>query len=130
MSVFLVNKRLNGNYKFVFTNRKGHTVFTSIACKRKEDCESIIDALRAHIDKDEFVFTRKKTPAGKLYFRISKGGLVLATSRKFSTELSMEKGITHLLKYVPAAETLEMPKEEDIFGDTNKEEKESEEKNI
>ncbi|GLB53910.1 hypothetical protein NBRC110019_29510 [Neptunitalea chrysea] len=113
MSVFLINKRYNGSYKFVFTNRKGHTVFTSISCREKEHCEKLVNRFKASVDMFDFI--KIKTPAGKLYFQIAIDEQVLATSRKFSTELSMEKGISNILKYIPEAEMLEMPGEEDIF---------------
>jgi hypothetical protein len=62
-------------------------------------------------------FTKNTTPSGKFFFRISKDGLVLATSRKFSTELMLAKGINQILKYVPAAETLDFSENEFAFPD-------------
>ena len=118
MSAFVISKRLDGNYKFTFANRKGKTVFTSISCKQKADCKLIIAALQA--DLSNFSFSRKQTPSGKHFFRIAKGGLVLATSRKFTTPLLLQKGLDQILKYVPDAETLDFSEDtaEDIFEDT------------
>ena len=103
--MFEISKRNSGLYKFVFTNRKGKTIFTSISCKRKTDCEKMIKGIRENIQF--FTFRKKSTPSGKHYFRLSSGGLVIATSRKYSTKLMLEKGINEILKYVPEAEFLD-----------------------
>lgn len=115
MSAFVISKRLDGNYKFTFANRKGKTIFTSISCKQKTDCEQIIAALTKALS--EFTFTKKRTGSGKYFFRLSRGGLVLATSRKFSTERMLNKGIDQIMKYLPAAETLDFSDNEDVFAD-------------
>ncbi len=115
MSAFVISKRSDGNYKFTWASRKGKTIFTSIPCKQKSDCELMIAAIRGNISN--FTFTRKRTGGGKYFFRLSKGGLVLATSRKFSTELMLKKGIDQILKYVPDAETLDFSENESIFAD-------------
>lgn len=117
MSAFVISKRLDGNYKFTFASRKGKTIFTSIPCKDKSDCELIIAAVQNDISN--FTFTKKRTGSGKYFFRLSKSGLVLATSRKFSTERMLLKGIDQIMKYVPAAETLDFSENEDIFSDAD-----------
>ena len=113
MGTFVISKRLNGDYKFVFTTRKGKTIFTSIGFRHKEDCERMIDAMRA--DLAQFAFTKNKTAAGKYFFRLSKDGLVLATSRKFTTELGIKKGIDDIMKYLPKGETLDFSEGEFVF---------------
>ncbi|PZR02186.1 MAG: DUF1508 domain-containing protein, partial [Flavobacterium psychrophilum] len=99
MGMFVISKRFNGEYKFVFTSRKGKTIFTSISCKQKSDCELMIGAIRENIEL--FAFTKNTATSGKYFFRLSKGGLVLATSRKYSTELRLKKGIDEITKYAP-----------------------------
>jgi len=113
MGMFVISKRYNGEYKFVFTSRKGKTIFTSISCKQKSDCEMMINAIRENIAL--FAFTKNGTISRKFFFRLSKGGLVLATSRKYSTELSLKKGIDEILKYVDRAETLDFSEGEMVF---------------
>lgn len=113
MGMFVISKRINGDFKFEFTSRKGKTIFTSISCKQKSDCEMMIDAIRSQITL--FAFTKNRAGSGKYFFRLSKGGLVLATSRKYSTELSIQKGISEILKYVQRAETLDFSENEMIF---------------
>lgn len=115
MGVFVISKRFNGDYKFVFASRKGKTIFTSISCKQKSDCELMIAGIRQNIDL--FTFTKNRTAAGKYFFRLSKGGLVLATSRKYASEVSLKKGILEVNKYVPLAETLDFSENDFVFPD-------------
>lgn len=114
MSVFVINKRFDGNFKFVFSNRKGKIIFTSISCKQKSVCEMIIDGFINHYD--QFLISKKKTPKGKYYFRISKGGLVLATSRRYASEYSLQKGIDYTNKWIEQSEMLDLPEEDDVFA--------------
>ncbi len=117
MSAFVISKRADGNYKFTFASRKGKTIFTSISCKQKSDCELMIHAIRENTS--DFTFSKMRTGGGKYFFRIARNGLVLATSRKFTTELMLQKGIDQILKYVPMAETLDFSENEDIFADVD-----------
>lgn len=117
MGTFVISKRFNGDYKFVFTSRKGKTIFTSIGCKQKADCERMIEGVKENITL--FTFTKNKTAAGKFFFRMSKGGLVLATSRKYSTELMLQKGINEILKYVPKGEVLDFSENDFVFPDAD-----------
>ncbi|KOS08375.1 hypothetical protein AM493_15245 [Flavobacterium akiainvivens] len=121
MGMFIISKRHNGEYKFVFTSRKGKTVFTSIGTKEKADCERMIAAIQENIDM--FTFRKNGTASGKYFFRLSKDGLVLATSRKYSTELSLQKGIKEIVTYMYRSEVLDFsedsmvfPPAEDIWG--------------
>lgn len=113
MGMFVISKRFNGEYKFIFASRKGHTIFTSINCKHKSDCELMIAAIRENLEL--FAFTRIKSTGGKYYFRLSKEGLVLANSRKYSTELRLSKGIDEIVKYVSSAEILDFSENEMVF---------------
>lgn len=113
MAMFVISKRSNGHYKFDFTSRRGTPIFSSMACKHKSDCELIIQAVREAFDG--FTLTRKSTPAGKHFFRLSKNGLVLATSRYFSTPLRLEKGLEEIQKYMEEAEILDFSENGDVF---------------
>jgi len=113
--MFVISKRNNREYKCVFTSRKGFTIFTSISCKQKADCEQLIAGIKQNIAS--LTFTKNSTASGKYFFRISTDGLVLATSRKFSTELMLAKGINQILKYVPGAEVLDFSDNEFAFPD-------------
>lgn len=110
MAMFVISKRVNGYYKFDFTSRRGHPIFSSMACKHKSDCKQIIEAIREQFD--DFTLTRKSTPAGKHFFRLSRNGLVLASSRYFSTPLRLDKGLDEIQKYMNEAEVLDFSENE------------------
>lgn len=105
MGTFVISKRYNGDYKFVFATRKGKTIFTSIACKHKLDCDRMIAGIKENMVM--FAFTKIRKASNKHFFRLSKDGLVLAHSRKFSTELMLEKGINEIINYAATAEVLD-----------------------
>ena len=117
MGAFVISKKLNGDYKFIFASRKGKTIFTSIGCKAKSDCERIIAEVR--LNTGSFAFTKVKNAGGKYFFRISREGLVLANSRKFTTELLLQKGIDEIVKYVDKAEILDFSEESLAFPDAS-----------
>jgi uncharacterized protein len=116
MGAFVISKRINGDYKFIFATRKGKTIFTSIGCKNKSDCEKMIAAIQGNLD--QFMLTRSKNASGKYFFRLSKDGLVLATSRKFSTEFMFQKGIANLREHLPKSETLDFSENDFVFPDS------------
>lgn len=115
MGTFVISKRYNGEYKFIFASRKGKTIFTSISCKQKTDCERMIAGIKENLP--QFAFTKNTAGSGKSFFRLSKDGLVLATSRKYTTELLLQKGIDEIKKYVPTAEILDFSDNEFVFPD-------------
>lgn len=115
MSTFVISKRYNGDYKFVFASRKGKTIFTSIACKHKSDCETMISAIKENMAL--FAFTKVRKASNKHFFRLSKDGLVLANSRKYSTELMLQKGIDEIINYAHKAEILDFSENDFEFSD-------------
>lgn len=115
MGAFVISKRYNGDFKFVFASRKGKTIFTSIGCKHKSDCELMIAGIKENTTS--FAFTKIRNAAGKYFFRLSKDGLVLANSRKYSTELRLQKGIDEIVKYVATAEILDFSENDFVFPD-------------
>lgn len=117
MSAFVISKRQDEKYEFKFASRRGNALFTSIPCREKSDCELIITAIKDNTSS--FTFTKTKLSSKKYYFRLSRNGLVLATSRKFSTERMLQKGIDQILTYVPTAEILDFSENELIFSDTD-----------
>jgi uncharacterized protein YegP (UPF0339 family) len=115
MGAFVISKRYNSDFKFIFATRRGKTIFTSIGCKQKSDCELMIAAIKENMGL--FAFTKIRNAAGKYFFRLSKDGLVLATSRKYSTELLLKKGIDEIAKYAPTAEMLDFSENDFVFPD-------------
>lgn len=117
MGTFVINKRDNGDYKFIFTSRKGKTIFTSISYKEKRDCEQMVEWFKENLAL--FTFTKVKNAAAKYFFRLSKDGLILANSRKYTTELLMIKGINEITKYIPTAEILDFSEDNFMFPDAD-----------
>lgn len=117
MGTFVINKRDNGDYKFIFTSRKGKTIFTSISYKEKTDCEQMLYWFKENLPL--FTFTKVKNAAAKYFFRLSKDGLILANSRKYTTELLMIKGIDEITKYIPTAEILDFSEDHFIFPEAD-----------
>jgi hypothetical protein len=54
-----------------------------------------------------FTFTKNRQASNKHFLRLSKDGLILARSRKFSTELMLKKGINKIINYAVMAEFLD-----------------------
>ncbi len=115
MGAFVISKRFNGDYKFVFTSRKGKTIFTSLGYGSKLLCESMIDLVKANLESSTYVKSRASN--GKYYFRLIVGGQVLATSRKYTTELRLQKGINEIVLYAAKAETLDFSESDFVFAD-------------
>lgn len=113
MGMFVISKRLNGDYKFIFATRKGKTIFTSIGFRHKTDCEQMLAAIKENMDL--FTFTKYKKAGDKYFFRITKEGLVLANSRKYSTELMLLKGINEVMGQVNGAEILDFSENSFVF---------------
>lgn len=113
MGCFVISKSQSGEYKFVYASRKGHTVFTSIKCKRKSDCEEILKNVSENFEL--FTLTKSSNASGKFFFRLSKDGLVIANSRRFSTELALKKGIDEIIRSIHKSEILDFSELENIF---------------
>ena len=54
MGAFVISKRYNDEYKFVFTSKKGKVVFTSLSYELKFECEEDIEKFKAVIETAEF----------------------------------------------------------------------------
>lgn len=113
MATFVISKKLSGHYKYELNTRRGKTIFISNAFELRFECEDEIELLKKSIDK--LFFMRFRSPAGKFYFKILLNDKELAVSRKYSTQLMLEKGINEILKYGAKAEYLDFSKSEDIF---------------
>ena len=117
MGTFVISKRYNGDYKFVYATRKGKTIFTSIPCKHKLDCEQLIAGIKENMVL--FAFTKVRKASNQHFFRLSKDGLVLAHSRKFSTELMLQKGINEIINYASQAEVLDFSENSFSFSNVD-----------
>ena len=113
MSTFVISKRSNDQYKFVFTSRNGNVIFTSLSYDLKFECEMIIDMIKK--SEKELVLIKKKSISGKFYFEVLFNNKIYGTSRKYSTLLLLEKGIVGIKNYLQSAEVLDFSNQEHLF---------------
>jgi uncharacterized protein YegP (UPF0339 family) len=115
MGAFVISKRFNDEYKFVFTSRKGKIIFTSLSYELKFECEEDIEKLKQNIGSSDFL--KFKSSNGKYYFKLMLKGVHLATSRKYTTSLRLQKGIDEIVRYGSMAEILDFSVNDFIFDD-------------
>lgn len=115
MATFVITKRLNDLYKYELTSRKGKTIFTGNSFELRFECEEQIACLQESLER--VVFLKFKSGRGKFFFRLVLDDKEMAISRKFSTQLLLEKSIDEILKYAPTAEVLDFSVDVDIFND-------------
>jgi len=115
MGTFVITKRFNDEYKFVFTSRKGKTVFTSLSYELKFESEEDIKKFKANIDLA--TFTKFKSSNGKFYFRLLLDGVHFATSRKYNTELLLKKGIDEIIRYAAQSDVIDFSANDFVFSD-------------
>lgn len=121
MGTFVITKRQNGYYKYEFASRKGRAIFVSNDFELLFECEEDIEFLKKSID--EVFFMRFKSKNGKVYFKIILNEKEIAVSRKYTTQLLMQKGIDEILRTLQQSEVLDFslqsnvfPPSEEIFG--------------
>ncbi|HLF52119.1 DUF1508 domain-containing protein [Flavobacterium sp.] len=115
MGAFVISKRYNDEYKFVFTSRKGKIVFTSLSYELKFECEEDIEKFKGDIGSADFL--KFKSSSGKFFFKLMFGDCHFATSRKYTTSLRLKKGIDEIVKYASIAEILDFSEDDFIFPD-------------
>jgi uncharacterized protein len=115
MGAFVISKRLDDQYKYEFTSRKGKTIYTSIAYELKFECTEDIEFIKQNLEHCEF--EKSKSQGGKFFFKMSLHGRFLAISRKYTTALRLEKGINEIVKYGAKSEILDFADSQNIFVD-------------
>jgi len=113
MGTFVITKRLNGYYKYEFTSRKGKAIFVSNDFELRFECEEDIEILKN--SSEDLFFMKFKSKNGKLYFKIILNEKEIAVSRKYSTQLLMQKGIDEVLRTLHKSEILDFSSQNDIF---------------
>ena len=105
MGAFVISKKHNDEYKFVYTSRKGKIVFSSKSYELKMYCEEDIELIKenAHVAQ----CLKFKASNGTFFYKLMIGDKELAKSRKFNTELRLAKGIAEVALYVSKAEILD-----------------------
>ncbi|PBJ11761.1 DUF1508 domain-containing protein [Flavobacterium sp. ACN6] len=119
MGAFVISKRFNDEYKFTFTSRRGKVIFTSLSYELRFECEEDIEKFKKNIDLARFL--KFKGSGGKYFFKLMLGEVHFATSRKYSTELLLQKGIKEIVTYSSKSEILDFSSSESIFGDEDEE---------
>ncbi|WP_269234730.1 DUF1508 domain-containing protein [Flavobacterium flavigenum] len=115
MGAFVISRRFNDEYKFVFTSRKGKVIFTSLSYELKFECEEDIEKFKLNTEQAKFL--KFKGSGGKYFFKLMLGDVHFATSRKYTTELLLQKGIKEIVLYASKAEILDFSSNESIFED-------------
>ncbi|MGO4906050.1 DUF1508 domain-containing protein [Flavobacterium sp. W20_MBD1_R3] len=115
MGAFVISKRYNDQYKFVFTSRKGKVVFTSLSYELKFECEEAIERFKTDIESASFL--KFKSSGGKYYFKLIVGDNHFATSRKYTTSLRLQKGIDEIVRFGSISEILDFSANDFIFFD-------------
>lgn len=113
MGVFVISKRNDESYKYEFVSRKGKTILTSNSYELRFECEEDIEKLKLALP--EAVFMKFKTSGGKFYFRLIVDKKEVATSRKYTTQLLMQRGIDEILRSMSMSEVLDFSSSELIF---------------
>ncbi|WP_395058877.1 DUF1508 domain-containing protein [Flavobacterium sp.] len=116
MSAFVISKRINDEYKFEFTSRRGKVIFTSNNFELKFECENEIEFLKASVG--DAVFLKFKSSRGKFFFRLIIHEKEIAISRKYTTQLLLQKGIDEILKYASKSEILDFSNNDFAFFDS------------
>lgn len=115
MATFVISKKSNGDFKFVFTSRKGKIIFTSVTYPTEEACEVAIGELK--IGLADMVFVTEKASGNKYLFKIVHKENQLAISRKYTTLLLLQKGIDEIKSGILSAETLNFSLNNFVFID-------------
>ena len=115
MAIFVISKKNNGDFKFVFTSRKGKIIFTSSSYLSEDACESVIEQMKSFLP--EMVFVTDKASGNKYLFKILKKEKQLAISRKYTTLLLLQKGIDEIKSGITSSMTLNFSKDSFVFSD-------------
>lgn len=115
MGTFVISKRFDDRYKFVFTSRKGNTIFTSPSYELKMECEDSIGEIKANIEK--YTYAKARAANGKYFFKMMLDEMVIATSRKYTTPLLLEKGIDEIKRTAVKSDVLDFTINEFVFSD-------------
>lgn len=115
MGAFVISRRFNDEYKFVFTSRKGKVIFTSLSYELRFECEEDIERFKGTIELAKFL--KFKGSGGKYFFKLMLDGVHFATSRKYTTELLLQKGIKEIVTYASKSEILDFSSNDLIFED-------------
>lgn len=115
MGTFVISKRFDERYKFVFTSRKGKIIFTSPSKELKMECEDNIEIIKNKIEN--FIYVKSRAANGKYFFKMMLDETLIATSRKYTTPLLLEKGINEIVRTASKSEVLDFSMNDFVFVD-------------
>ena len=115
MGAFVISKRFDDRYKFVFTSRKGKTIITSPSFELKMECEEIIEEIKSNLEK--YTYVKARAANGKYFFKMMLDDAVMATSRKYTTPLLLQKGIDEINRTAAKSDVLDFSVHEFVFPD-------------
>ena len=113
MATFVISKRFDDCYKFEFVSRKGKTIMTSDSYELRFECEEEIEKMKLSLEQATIM--RFKTSSGKFYFRLIIDKKEMATSRKYTTQLLMQRGIDEMMRSAVVAEILDFATNDFVF---------------
>jgi uncharacterized protein YegP (UPF0339 family) len=123
MGTFVITKRQNGYYKYEFTSRKGKAILISNDFELRFECEENIELFKNGIDT--VFFMKFKSKNGKFYFKVILKEKEMAVSRKYTTQLLLQKGIDEIVRTIFKSEILDFsnqdlifPSADEVFGDS------------
>lgn len=115
MGTFVISKRFDDRYKFIFTSRKGKTIFTSPSFELKMECEDSIEEIKPNIEK--YTYVKSRAANGKCFFKMMLEETIIATSRKYTTPLLLEKGIDEIIRTAAKSDVLDFTMDKFVFPD-------------
>ena len=79
------------------------------------DCEESIEELKANIEK--YTYVKARAASGKYFFKIMLDETAIASSRKYTTPLLLEKGIGEIIRTAVKSDVLDFTMNEFVFPD-------------
>ena len=81
----------------------------------KMECEAIIETIQSNIEK--YTYMKSKSSNGKYFFKMMLDETLIATSRKYTTPLLLEKGIDEIIRTAVKSDVLDFTMNEFVFPD-------------
>lgn len=110
MGTIIISKNTRG-FRFSYNNFKGHPLVIGEVELSIEACHIAIETLKKALDT--ISIETSKATSGKFFFQLFLDNQRVATSRKFTTLLLMEKGLRDFKENFIKAETLDFTR--DVF---------------
>ncbi|HSD08821.1 MAG TPA: hypothetical protein VLC96_16350 [Flavobacterium sp.] len=99
----------------MFTSKKGKVIFTSLKYELKFECEEAIEYFKSNVNLA--TFEKQRSTGGKYFFKLFLDGAPFALSRKYTTELRVQKGIDEIIKSASVSEILDFSDNDMVFMD-------------